>query len=93
MANISFLFMAIKLICYGTTFKPLGKVQKSSLNQVRLEVNSENTNYMIISHHQNVIQNHNVVIGNLSFDNVKKFSYQIVIVTNTNDIREKNKCR
>ena len=34
-----------------------------------LEVNSENTNYMIISHHQNVIQNHNIVIGSLSFEN------------------------
>ena len=41
---------------------------------------------MITSRHQNVIQNQNRVIGNLSFENVEKFRY--VEVTNTNDIRE-----
>ena len=38
-----------------------------------LEVNSEKTKYMITSRHQNVIQNQNIVIGNLSFENVEKF--------------------
>ena len=38
-----------------------------------LEVNSENTKYMIISRRQNVIQNQNIVIGNLSFEYVEKF--------------------
>ena len=46
---------------------------------------------MITSHHQNVIQNQNVVIGNLSFENVEKFRYLGVTVTNTNDIREEFK--
>ena len=32
---------------------------------IGLEVNSEKTKYMITSHHQNVIQNQNIVIGNL----------------------------
>ena len=52
------------------------------------EVNSEKTKYMITSHHQKVIQNQNIVIGNLSFENVEKFWYLGVTLTNTNDIRE-----
>ena len=43
--------------------------------------------------HQNVIQNHNIVIGHLSFENVEKFKYLGVTVTNTNDIREEIKHR
>ena len=58
-----------------------------------LDVNSEKTKYMITSRHQNVIQNQNVVNGNLSFENVKKFRYLGVTVTNTNDIREEMKLR
>ena len=46
---------------------------------------------MITSRHQNVIQNQNIVIGNLSFENVEKFRY--LAVTNTNDIREEIKRR
>ena len=44
-------------------------------------------------HYLNVIQNQNIVIGNLSFENVEKFRYLGVTVTNTNDIREKVKHR
>ena len=43
---------------------------------------------MITSCHQNVIQNQNIIIGNLSFQNEEKFKYLGVTVTNTNDIRE-----
>ena len=55
---------------------------KASKN-IGLEVNSENTKYMITSRYQNVIQNQNVVIGNLSFENVEKYRYLGVTVTNT----------
>ena len=48
---------------------------------------------MITSRHQNVVQNQNILIGNLSSENVKKFKYLGVTVTNTNDIREKIKHR
>ena len=30
---------------------------------------------MITSHHQNVVQNENIIIGNLTFENVEKFKY------------------
>ena len=58
---------------------------------IGLEVNSEKTKYMITSRHQNVIQNQNIVIGNLSFENVENFRYIGGTVTNTNDIREEIK--
>ena len=48
---------------------------------------------MITSRHQTVIENQNIVIGNLSFENVDKFRYLGVTVTNTNDIREEIKRR
>ena len=48
---------------------------------------------MITSRHQNVIQNQNIVFGNLSFENVEKFRYLGVTVKNTNDIREEIKRR
>ena len=38
-----------------------------------LEVNSEKTKYMITSRRQNITQNPNVVIENLSFENLEKF--------------------
>ena len=43
--------------------------------------------------HSNVIQNQNIVIGTLSFENVEKFRYLGVTVTNTNDMREEIKRR
>ena len=60
---------------------------------IGLEVNSDKTKYMITSRRQNLIQNQNIVVGNLSFENVEKFRYLGVTVTNTNDSREEIKCR
>ena len=60
---------------------------------IGLEVNSEKTKYMITSCHQNVIQNQSIVIGNLSFENVEKFKYLGVTVTNTGEICEEIKRR
>ena len=60
---------------------------------IGLDVDSEKTEYMITSRHQNVTQNQNIVIVNLSFENVEKFRYLGVTVTNANDIREEIKSR
>ena len=46
---------------------------------------------MITSRQQNIVQNQNIVIGNLSFENVEKVRYLGVTVTNTNNIREEIK--
>ena len=43
---------------------------------------------MITSRQQNVVQNQNITIGNLSIQNVENFKYLGVTATNTNDIRE-----
>ena len=48
-----------------------------------LEVNFEKTKYMITSHQQNIVQNQNIVIENVSFEKVEKFKYLGVTVTNT----------
>ena len=60
---------------------------------IGLEVNSDKTKYMIPSRQQNIVQNRNIVIENLSFEKVEKFRYLGVTVTNTNDIREEIKRR
>jgi len=41
--------------------------------EVGLEVNTEKTKYMVVSRHQNVGQNHNLLIANRYFKNVAKF--------------------
>ena len=43
---------------------------------------------MTTSHHQNLIKIQNIVIENLSLENVEKFRYIGVTVINTNYIRE-----
>ena len=54
---------------------------------IGLEVNSEKTKYMITSHQQNI------VIENLTFENVENMKYLGVTVPHTNYIREEVKCR
>jgi hypothetical protein len=49
--------------------------------------------YMIISHHQNSEQNHNIRIANESFENVAKFKYLGMTLTNQNDIHDEIKSR
>ena len=48
---------------------------------------------MITSLHKNIRQNQNIVIGNLSFENVGKFKYLGVMVKNTNYVHEVIKLR
>ena len=60
---------------------------------IGLEVNTYKTKYMITSRQQNTVQNQNIVIENVPFENMEKFKYLGVTVTNTNDIREEIKRR
>ena len=60
---------------------------------IGIEVNSDKTKYMITSRQQNIVQYQNIVIENLSFENVEKFKYLGVTVTNTNYIPEEIKHR
>ncbi|KAJ4430978.1 hypothetical protein ANN_19571 [Periplaneta americana] len=43
--------------------------------EIGLEVNPEKTKYMIMSRDENIVRNGNIKIGNLSFEEVKKFKY------------------
>ena len=75
------------------TVKENAEIFIKASKDIGLEVNSEKTKYMITSFHQNVIQNQDIVIENLSFENVEKFRYLGVTVTNTNDMHEEIKHR
>jgi hypothetical protein len=46
---------------------------------------------MLLSRHQNAGQNHNIKIGDRSFENVTRFKYLGTTVTNKNLIQEEFK--
>jgi hypothetical protein len=60
-----------------------------------LEINVEKTKYMLllVSRHQNVGQNWDIKIANRSFENVSRFKYLGMTVTNQNLIHEEIKRR
>jgi hypothetical protein len=71
------------------TIKKNAKTVIDASKGVGLEVNSEKTRYILLSHHQNAGQNHNIeVINNCrSFGNVAKFKYLEKRVTNYMELR------
>jgi hypothetical protein len=75
------------------TIKENKKTFLGASRDIGLEINTEETKYMIMSHHLNSGQNHNVRIVNESFENVAKFKYLEMTLTNQNDIRVEIKSR
>jgi hypothetical protein len=60
---------------------------------VGLEINAEKTKCTIMSHHPNLGQNQNIGIAKELFENVAKFKYLWITLTNQNAIRDKIKSR
>jgi hypothetical protein len=61
--------------------------------EVGLEINVEKTEYMLLSHRQNVGQNLDIIIANRLFETVSQFKYLGTTVTNRNLIQEEIKRR
>jgi hypothetical protein len=61
--------------------------------EVGLEINAEETKYMLLSRHQNAGQNRDIEIANRSFENVSQLRYLGTTVTNQNFIQEEIKRR
>jgi glutaredoxin-related protein len=56
------------------------------------KINAEKTRYMM-SHHPNLGQNQSIRIPNKSFENVTKFKYLGITLTNQNEIHDEIKSR
>jgi hypothetical protein len=61
--------------------------------EIGLELNVEETKYMVISRNQNAGQNHNMKIDNKSFERVEQFKYLGTTLTNRTSIQEEIKSR
>jgi len=60
---------------------------------VGLEVNTEKTKYMVMSHHQNAGQNHNLLTANKTFKNLATFKCLGMTVINQHLILEEIKSK
>jgi hypothetical protein len=60
---------------------------------IGIEMNAEKTKYMIMSRHPNSGQNQNIRTANESFENVAKFKYFGMTLTNQNDIYDEIRSR
>jgi hypothetical protein len=61
--------------------------------EIGLEVNSEKTKYMFMSHHQTAGQSDCIRVANKSFENVAKFKYLGATLTDRNCIHEEIRSR
>jgi hypothetical protein len=92
-----------QLLAYDDDVNPLGDnintIRKNAealtgaSKEVGLEVNAEKIKYMLLSRHQNAGQNHDIKIGDRSFENAAQFKYLGTTVTNQNFIQEEIKTR
>ena len=64
-----------------------------SSKETGLEVNADNTKYMVMSRDQNARQSHNINIDNKSSESVEQFIYLRTTLMNQNYIQEEIKHR
>jgi hypothetical protein len=60
------------------------KKNAEASREVNLGVNTENIKYAVVSRHQNVGRNHNLLTATKSFENVAKFKYLGTATINRN---------
>jgi hypothetical protein len=90
----SLLLIADDVILPDNSIDTINKTTESLIDatkEVSLEVNVEETKYMLLSRHQNAGQNRDIKIANRSFENVSQLIYFGTRVTNKNLIRENEK--
>jgi hypothetical protein len=75
------------------TIKENSETLLEASRDVGLEINTEKTKYMIMSHHQNSGQNQNIRTANELFKSVAKLKYLGMTLTNQNDIHDEIKSR
>jgi hypothetical protein len=88
--------MLLLMYVLGNNIDDIKKNTESLIDaneEVCLEVNAEKTKYMLLSHHQNAGQNHNVKVANRFFENVAQFRCLGMTVTNQNLMWEEIKRR
>jgi hypothetical protein len=61
--------------------------------EIGLEVNAEQTKYMVMPRNQNAGQNHNIKLDNKSFEMVEQFKYLGTTLMNQNSVQEEIKSR
>jgi tellurite resistance-related uncharacterized protein len=91
-----FLAYADDVNLLGDNIDSINKNTKTLIDaskEVGLEVNVEETEYMLVFHDQNAGQNREIEIGHRSFENVSQFKYLEMTVTNENLIQEEIKRR
>jgi hypothetical protein len=75
------------------TIKENSETLLEASRDIGIEINAENTKYMIISRYPNSGQNQNIRIANESFEKVAKFKYWGRTLTDQNDIHDEIKSR
>jgi hypothetical protein len=84
----------VNLLSYNiNTIQKNTEALTDASKETGVEVNTEKTKYMLMSHHQNKQQNQNIKMASRSLENVAKFKYLGMTVTNQNCIHKEVKSR
>jgi hypothetical protein len=75
------------------TIKENSETLLEASRDIGLETNAEKTKYMIMSRHQNSVQNQNIRIANEWFEKVANFKYLGTKLTNQYGIHDEIKSR
>jgi hypothetical protein len=81
------------LIYWAKTHHNKRETSLGAMKEVSIVVNTEMSDCMFTLCHQNVVQNHNSMIANKSFENVVKLKYLGKIVTNQDYVLKEIKSR